>query len=114
MVETNYTLDVAFSELTKEMDIAIGREVQKFNNLLIQKSRDVWDTGHFFRSWKAPLQNGYDWTIINTADYSPVLARGRRTINGRAYGSLNWANGLDPMLAKLKVDIINATDKIKV
>ena len=114
MLQTDYDLDIAVKEMTKEIDIAIGREVHKFYTRLTQKGRDVWDTGHFFRSFKDPVKNGFNWTIINTADYAPVLARGRRTIGGKAYGSEKWSNGINPMLKKLEADIIEATDKIKV
>ena len=115
MIKTNFTLDVAFEELTKEIDVAIGREVSLLMGMLGNLYGGLWDTGHFFRSWKAPHKIGeYNWNIRNTADYAPVLSRGRKTINGKAYGSLKWYNGLNPMLDKLEADIINATDKIKV
>lgn len=115
MVQTNFTVDIAFEELTKELDIAIGREVAKFNNKLTQKGRDVWDTGHFFRSFKDPVKTGtYDWRITNTAEYAPILARGRRPLGDKMAGSEKWSGGLNPMLAKLEADIIKETDKIKV
>ena len=114
MIQTDYDLDLDIKEMTEEIDKIIGEEVHRFYNELLDKGRDVWDTGHFFRSFKDPVKTSEGWKITNTADYSPVLARGRRTINGRAYGSLNWFNGLNPMLAKLGRDIIKRTDRIKV
>lgn len=114
MIETNYTLDVAFDELTKEIEKVIGEEVHKFYRDLKQVGRDVRDTGFFFESFVAPKKDGLNFQIRNTAPYSPILARGRKTIDGKAYGSLKWYNGLNPMLAKLEADIIKRTDTIRV
>lgn len=116
MIQTTFDIDVAFEELTKEIDVAIGREVQRFYVLLKEGvARDVWLEGDFFKGFKDPKRIGeYSWEIINTAPHAVVLARGRRTINGKAYGSKKWYNGLNPMLKKLEADIIKATDKIKV
>jgi len=115
MLKEDYSLSIAVDEMTKEIDVAINREVHKFYKDMLQVGRDVRDTGHFFESFVAPRRIGkYGWNIRNTAKYAPVLARGRQTIGGKAYGSLKWYYGLSPMLDKLQVDIIKETDKIKV
>jgi len=115
MLKEDYSLSIAVDEMTKEIDVAINREVHKFYKDLLQVGRAVWKDGIFFRNFVAPKRLGkYGWNIRNNADHSVVLARGRQVIGGKAYGSLKWYYGLSPMLDKLQVDIIKETDKIKV
>ncbi len=109
-------LSIAFDEITEEIDTIIGQEVHKFYTKFTQKGRDVWDTGHFFRSMVAPKKRMgkiSSWRIRNRADYASILWRGRERIGGRSYGSEKWRGGGAPMLKKLDNDIIRRTDAIE-
>jgi len=63
------------------------------------------DSGNFRHSWSMFKTSKLSWRISNTALYADVLARGRRFVNGRYEGSLQWANGLSPMLQKTSKNI---------
>jgi len=113
-MKTTFPVEIAVEEIVKEMDTIIADEVHKLYADLIQVGRDVWDTGAFFRGFSVPEQvSKYHWRIRNTADHAIVLAQGRYTIGGRAYGSLKWQHGLDPMLRKMKANIVNRFDEVK-
>ena len=56
--------------------------------------------GHFKKSYSIMKITTWHTKIINTASYADVLARGRRIVGGRFYGSIQWRNGLAPMLKK--------------
>lgn len=101
--------------ITEQMDIIIGRGVHNLYEKLIQVGEDVHNTRNFKNSFVAPVKiNTHDWQIRNTADYSVVLSQGRHKVGGKWYGSLKWYYGLDPMLIKLKHDIINKFDEVTV
>jgi len=53
------------------------------------------------------------WLIKNSADYATILARGRRFVSNKWQGSLDWSNGLSPMLAKSNKDMQRKLDAIK-
>ena len=68
------------------------------------------DTGHFKASWQPLQQIGrYTWRISNTAEYATILAVGRHA----PYGSLQWSNGLAPMLQKTSINIESRVKKVK-
>ncbi len=113
MIQAN-SISIALDEITEGLDLILGRRVHKLYEDLVQVGEDVHDTRNFKKSFVAPLKlSKYAWQIRNTADYAVVLAQGRHTVNGKAYGSLKWYNGLDPMLVKLKYDVIKEFEKVK-
>lgn len=107
-------------KITLEFDIVSDRiaeiveeEIVELHNDLIDAGQDVWDTGNFKNSF-APIQkySAYSWRIENDAEYASILARGRRTVGGRAYGSLKWSGGIDPMIAGMESKIKERTDAL--
>jgi len=88
--------------------MAQSQEIFKITTLRLYndlKSLKVIDTGHFRNSWGLLQISKEHYQISNTADYASILARGRRRFRNshgtvQWYGSLDWYNGLSPMLAK--------------
>lgn len=114
MKSKTFPLVIAFKEITKEMDIILGRGVHKLYADLLDVGEAVHDTRNFKHSFVAPKQiEPYKWRIQNTADYSVVLSQGRHTVNGKEYGSKKWQHGLDPMLVKLGIQLEKEFDKVK-
>jgi hypothetical protein len=88
-------LDIAIEEIVKE-------NVRIFHNKLIDKGEDVHITRTFKRGFKPIIRNGvYSWTIENKVPYAGILARGRRLVNGKMYGSEKWYYGIDPMISTM-------------
>lgn len=112
MPVVNSTLSLAFKELTDEIDRIIGDEVHMLHRDIVQKGQDVWDTGNFKRKIQAPMRTGDGWRIALRATYSDILWRGRRVIGGRAYGSLKWYGGGQPMLKKTELNIIRRANNV--
>lgn len=93
--------------LTSEFDSEINREHDRLVSKVVGFHSDLIraspvDTGEFKGSWKLKTNSRWDWTIENNQKYASILARGRRNINGKWYGSEQWANGLTPMLERFK------------
>jgi len=61
------------------------------------------DTGEFKGAWSMKINDKWSWTIKNNMkDYAETLARGYRVINGKSYGSKQWADGIFPMIENFK------------
>ena len=103
---TSYSLTLVFDELTEDMHEIVDDEVVALQNALYVVGEDVRDSGNFKKSF-APLDRvgKWHWRIVNDALYSDILARGRRVVNGRAYGSLKWYHGISPMIKKTEKNI---------
>jgi len=108
------SLSVEFDIISKEIVDIVEDEVVALQNDLIDVGQAVWDTGEFKNSF-APLKklSWASWVIRNDAEHSSILARGRRQVNGKWYGSLNWVDGLDPMIKKLNDNIERATNALR-
>ena len=102
-----------FDMLSSKIIDIVEDEVMALQNDLIDVGQDVWDTGEFKGSF-APLKKTSEvsWVIENYAEHSSILARGRRQVNGKWYGSLNWVDGLDPMIEKLNAKIERETNAL--
>ena len=101
----------ALAKIEKDAEKLIDKEATTlFTDL---ETLGVRDTGFFEGSWRLTHIGVMRWRISNNAEYAIILARGRRTINGRAYGSKLWANGLSPMLAKTDKNIQRGLDAIR-
>ncbi len=82
------------------------------------KTSPVGETGAFRRSWN--ISEGYittnaskDWTISNFQEYATILAGGRRFVNGKMQGSIQWSAGITPMLQKTFNNINRRTNNVK-
>ena len=97
-----YSHDVALAveELTKDMEELIDSNVSWVFDLLVRTT--PIDTEEMQSSWHWKKVNRLLWVIRNEAEHSSIIARGRRFINGRAYGSVQngWGKGLNPFLRK--------------
>ena len=100
----------AFKSLEKDLLKHIHKTVNEFADDL--HSTSPVDTGDFFGSWseeqtgKASYRIWNDATSENGFQYSAILALGRRMgRNGVIQGSLQWSQGLNPMMTKLKHDL---------
>ncbi len=102
-----------FEDVNDEIEEIVEEEVVQLQNDLIDAGQAMWDTGNFKNSF-APLRkhSAFHWTILNDADYASILARGRRNVGGRMYGSEKWAGGIAPMIKKLEDNIERRTDVI--
>lgn len=72
------------------------------------------DTGDFKKAWDTEKVKEGVFTISNNMDYADVLARGRRQVMGKWYGSEQWPDGLDPMLQFYRNKITKDLSKVKV
>ena len=111
-IKITSNISIKLKEMTDELDHIIGNEVMKLYNDIDQKGRDVWKTGHFHGSIKAPVKIGHNWRIVLGAKYSSILWAGRDMIGGRAYGSENWAGGGEPMLQITSNNIIRRANNV--
>lgn len=114
MATLTQSIKVEFDIINDEISDIVEEEVFNLHNDLVDKGKDVYDTGNFERSF-APIQKlgTYSWKILNDASYASILARGRRMVGGRAYGSLKWAKGIDPMLSMFNKTIEKRTDALR-
>jgi len=112
--DETFPLTIALDEITEELEVMLGRRVMQLYTDLVQVGEIVHDTRNFKESFVAPQKlEQYKWRIRNTADYAVVLAQGRHTVNGKAYGSLKWYHGLDPMLKMLELGLTTQFDKVE-
>jgi len=97
MYPNNLTPTQALSALMDDVEDIIDKNVKILYVNLVRAS--PVETGNFRRSWD--LNKGISsWTISNTAEYATQLSGGRRLINGRYYGSIQWSAGLGPMMLR--------------
>ena len=69
--------------------------------------------GTFKAGWQMKKINDLHWQIYNPVEYSSILFAGRRTVNGKTYGSLQWFDGGDGMVAKTDNNITRRLNNIK-
>ncbi|RLA68954.1 MAG: hypothetical protein DRG09_06925 [Epsilonproteobacteria bacterium] len=114
MAVMTQTLNIAFDIVDDEIREIVEEEVIGLHNDLIDAGQAVWLSGNFKNSFAPVIKKGdFEWRIENDADYASILARGRRLVNGRMYGSEKWARGMDPMIAKMEDKIEKRTDAIQ-
>lgn len=77
------------------------------------KTTSPRDTGFFVGAWSMYPTGKMSWKISNSANYADVLARGRRFVNGRYEGSLQWQHGLEPMLQKTSNNIERRSNAVR-
>ena len=113
----------AFKRMEREIDQVIADEsltlydglvatapVYQYNGPIKSKQRQG---GHFKRSYNLSRLTAKHWRISNNASYADVLARGRRYVGDRYYGSLQWRAGLAPMLMKTDANLTRRFKTIK-
>ena len=112
---TEFLLTADIKELTAEIEDILEDNMIAFQNDLIQKGQDVYDTGEFKNS-NMPLTqySTFHFEFINTAFHSSILARGRRVVNGMWMGSEHWAGGIDPMVDYYEKKIQKEADAIRI
>ncbi len=96
--------------ITQEFDYEVGRDMDKVQDLVTGFAADLFmsspvDTGHFKASWSTEKKGNLSWTIENNAEYASILWLGRRYAGNQYYGSLQWQQGGEPMLERLKYDL---------
>jgi hypothetical protein len=106
---------MAGMSLLAEYKVEVGKDITKVNKRVVQFHRDLVkaapvDTGEFKDSWELIPKGILSWTIKNPMDYASILWVGRRQGssklgNPKWYGSEQWSEGGDPMLAKFKYDL---------
>ena len=110
----NNTFYVVLNEAKKEAFEIIEDEIVSFHNNLIDAGQAVWNTGNFKNSFSPIMRiTPTKWRIENDASYASILARGRRLVNGKWYGSVKWAGGVMPMIEKLKINVERKTNAIR-
>lgn len=108
--------EVALERIMRKSERALKRTVYKLHTDLI-KAAPV-DTGSFKIAWKVREENPQKFYITNAMEYTSILWRGRRPFpNGKGkmqmYGSKQWPEGGDPMLAKSNIALQKQLDAIK-
>jgi len=101
--------------VAKEFEQAIEEDIQKINIQVVNFHRELVKAapvapihgGNFRRSWRLSRDGKLHWTIKNDASYASILWAGRhpgtsKLGNPKWYGSLQWPQGGEPMLAKFK------------
>jgi len=106
----------ALTKIEKELIAIVRSEALGLMSDLVDTS--PVDDGHFIASWSFKKNNANQFknmkfTIRNKADYADVLARGRRFVNGRYEGSLQWQNGLAPMLQTTSKNIERRSNAVR-
>ncbi len=111
----NDSVLVDFKFVANGVEEIVEDEVVQLHNGLIDAGQAVWDTG-FFKNNFSVIQKFSDWhwVIDNDAEYASILARGRREVGGKMYGSEKWAGGLDPMIALMEKNIERRSDAVRV
>ena len=110
MYPNNLQPSTALEMILKESYRVINDGVDELYLDLIKSSPK--DTGQFQKSWDK--DRGYwTWTITNSMEYGENLALGRRKVNGKYYGSLQWENGIAPYLQTAEENIEEKLDKIR-
>ena len=101
-----YDVSLAFEKLTDDISEIIEEETIQLHNDLIDVGEAVRDTGNFKNSW-LPIRKHtpFKYTLRNSAEYASILARGRRFVGGRWYGSVKWYEGITPMLKEFEKNI---------
>lgn len=99
--------------LTKKQNSVLAENVTMFHAEL-QSVAPVGETGNFKQAWTAEKVKQGVFTISNNMDYADVLARGRRQVMGKWYGSEQWSDGLEPMLQFYKNKINKDLNEVKV
>lgn len=98
--------------LRKKQNNVLAENVTMFHAEL--QSVAPVDTGAFREAWTAEKVKQGVFTISDNMDYADVLARGRRQVMGKWYGSEQWPDGLDPMLQFYKNKITKDLSEAKV
>ena len=71
------------------------------------------DTGAYKAGWQIKKINDLHFQIYNAISYSSIIFAGRRVVNGKAYGSLQFPLGGDPLVAKTDNNITRRMKNIK-
>lgn len=104
----------ALDAIMAESEKVIASEAIGLNTeLKIIAGGGMKKTGNFQRGFKIERISKLQWRISNPVEYSSILAGGRRFVNGKYLGSINWAGGLSPMLEKTSNDITRRLDGIR-
>ena len=95
-----HKLTVAVEEMTKDIEELITKETKWLRDELVRTT--PIDTGKMKDNWTNVAQSGWVWTFRNLKDYASIIARGRRSLNGRMYGSIQngWSAGITPFFRK--------------
>lgn len=106
MASSSHSIKIAFKMLTDDAFEIIEEEIVNLHNDLIDVGEKIHDTRNFKNSF-SPIQkvSKWHWRIENDAEYADILSRGRRVVNGKAYGSLGWYHGISPMIQKTSKNI---------
>ncbi len=71
------------------------------------------DTGYYRSSWSFHKITKLSFKLSNSVNYASILARGRRYVDGQMRGSIQWPEGLAPMLLKTNVEMKRKFDAIR-
>ena len=92
---------LAVEELTADIVQIIDKNVHLLRDELVRTT--PVDTGDMKSAWTTVIKTeGWLWRFGNFMKYSGIIARGRRPINGRMYGSIQngWSAGITPFFRK--------------
>ena len=98
--------------LLNEFNLEVDKDIQKVTKLTVSfyaalKIVAPVKTGEFRRDWKLTEESPLTWTIENNMEYASTLWLGRRSVNGKMYGSDQWPRGGQPMYDRFKYDLEN-------
>jgi len=102
----------ALEQIVREQEQIVKSETE-FLYLDLKIISPIGETGNFRRSWTKYKKSRLSWKIHNSANYASILARGRRFVNGRYEGSIQWQHGLSPMLQKTSKNIERRNNAIQ-
>ncbi len=90
-----------FTQLEEKVDSIVGKAALAFYNDIVR----AWprDTGFSVGRWTLPEKIREAYIVTNNATYSPVLWRGRHSVNGKMYGSEQLPQGGVPILNSVLV-----------
>jgi len=110
----NIDITEAVEATIHDIQEVLEDEAQRLRDTLQRTSPT--DEFEFIRSWE-PIKvvSKYFIRITNTADHASILARGRRKLEGRWYGSIQngWGAGLIPFENEFLKSLIRRTDEIQ-
>ena len=71
------------------------------------------DIGSLKNAWDIKKNSDESWTLSNNLEYASIIFDGRRFVAGKAYGSLQLPDGLDPILARYNIILQTMLNQVR-
>ena len=100
-----------FDDIQKLHDKVLGETAINLYGELVEAT--PIDTGNLKASWKAPSKTKDGYKIENSAIYADIRLHKRVKVNGIMYGSLQFPDGISPIIHKADIQLQEDLKAIK-